>query len=118
MQTKGDQLTLSALTRSENTGKNKTEEEAIATKKAAEEASERVRLLEKNVHDLKTALQPNPLTAPESKKADDKDADQKENNFWGILSSPARDLMMQGATVILLAALVLIALIRRNKASS
>lgn len=117
-QAKGDQLTLSALTRSENAGKNKTEEEAIATKKAAEEASERVRLLEKNVHDLKTALQPNPLTVPEGKKADAIDADQKENNFWGILSSPARDLMMQGATVILLAALVLIALIRRNKASS
>ena len=117
-QASGDQLTLSALTRSENTAKSKTEEEAIAAKKAADEASERVRLLEKNVRDLKTALQPNPLTVGESKKTDSKEADNKEENMWGILSSPARDLMMQGATVLLLAALVLIALIRRNKAST
>lgn len=116
-QASGDQLTLSALTRSENAAKSKTEEEAIAAKKAADEASERVRLLEKNVRDLKTALQPNPLTVGESKKADSKEAANKEENIWGILSSPARDLMMQGATVLLLAALVLIALIRRNKAS-
>ena len=114
----GDQLTLSALTRSENAAKSKTEEEAIAAKKAADEASERVRLLEKNVRDLKTALQPNPLTVGESKKTDSKEAANKEENMWGILSSPARDLMMQGATVLLLAALVLIALIRRNKAST
>ena len=114
----GDQLTLSALTRSENATKNKTEEEAIAAKKAADEASERVRLLEKNVRDLKTALQPNPLTIGETKKADSKEAANKEENMWGILSSPARDLMMQGATVLLLAALVLIALIRRNKAAT
>jgi pilus assembly protein FimV len=114
----GDQLTLSALTRSENAPKNKTEEEAIAAKKAADEASERVRLLEKNVRDLKTALQPNPLTVGETKKADSKEAANKEENMWGILSSPARDLMMQGATVLLLAALVLIALIRRNKAAT
>ena len=114
----GDQLTLSALTSSENATKNKTEEEAIAAKKAADEASERVRLLEKNVHDLKTALQPNPLTVGETKKADSKEAANKEENMWGILSSPARDLMMQGATVLLLAALVLIALIRRNKAAA
>ncbi|MEY4021242.1 MAG: hypothetical protein RI960_254 [Pseudomonadota bacterium] len=114
----GDQLTLSALTRSENAPKNKTEEEAIAAKKAADEASERVRLLEKNVRDLKTALQPNPLTVGETKKADSKEAANKEENMWGILSSPARDLMMQGATVLLLAALVLIALIRRNKAAA
>ena len=114
----GDQLTLSALTRSENATKNKTEEEAIAAKKAADEASERVRLLEKNVRDLKTALQPNPLTVGETKKADSKEAANKEENMWGILSSPARDLMMQGATVLLLAALVLIALIRRNKAAT
>jgi pilus assembly protein FimV len=117
-QASGDQLTLSALTRSENAAKSKTEEEAIAAKKAADEASERVRLLEKNVRDLKTALQPNPLTVGESKKTDSKEADNKEENMWGILSSPARDLMMQGATVLLLAALVLIALIRRNKAST
>ena len=117
-QASGDQLTLSALTRSENAAKSKTEEEAIAAKKAADEASERVRLLEKNVRDLKTALQPNPLTVGESKKTDSKEADNKEKNMWGILSSPARDLMMQGATVLLLAALVLIALIRRNKAST
>ena len=117
-QASGDQLTLSALTRSENAAKSKTEEEAIAAKKAADEASERVRLLEKNVRDLKTALQPNPLTVSESKKTDSKEADNKEENMWGILSSPARDLMMQGATVLLLAALVLIALIRRNKAST
>jgi len=114
----GDQLTLSALTRPENATKNKTEEEAIAAKKAADEASERVRLLEKNVRDLKTALQPNPLTVGETKKADSKEAANKEENMWGILSSPARDLMMQGATVLLLAALVLIALIRRNKAAT
>lgn len=114
----GDQLTLSALTSSENASKNKTEEEAIAAKKAADEASERVRLLEKNVRDLKTALQPNPLTVGETKKADSKEAANKEENMWGILSSPARDLMMQGATVLLLAALVLIALIRRNKAAT
>ena len=114
----GDQLTLSALTRSENATKNKTEEEAIAAKKAADEASERVRLLEKNVRDLKTALQPNPLTVGETKKVDSKEAANKEENMWGILSSPARDLMMQGATVLLLAALVLIALIRRNKAAA
>jgi len=114
----GDQLTLSALTRSENATKNKTEEEAIAAKKAADEASERVRLLEKNVRDLKTALQPNPLTVGETKKADSKEAANKEENMWGILSSPARDLMMQGSTVLLLAALVLIALIRRNKAAT
>jgi hypothetical protein len=118
-QASGDQLTLSALTRSENTAKSKTEEEAIAAKKAADEASERVRLLEKNVRDLKTALQPNPLTVGEIKKTDgNKEAANKEENIWGILSSPARDLMMQGATVLLLAALVLIALIRRNKASA
>ena len=117
-QASGDQLTLSALTRSENAAKSKTEEEAIAAKKAADEASERVRLLEKNVRDLKTALQPNPLTVGESKKTDSKEATNKEENMWGILSSPARDLMMQGATVLLLAALVLIALIRRNKAST
>ena len=117
-QASGDQLTLSALTRSENAAKSKPEEEAIAAKKAADEASERVRLLEKNVRDLKTALQPNPLTVGESKKTDSKEADNKEENMWGILSSPARDLMMQGATVLLLAALVLIALIRRNKAST
>ena len=117
-QASGDQLTLSALTRSENAAKSKTEEEAIAAKKAADEASERVRLLEKNVRDLKTVLQPNPLTVGESKKTDSKEADNKEENMWGILSSPARDLMMQGATVLLLAALVLIALIRRNKAST
>ncbi len=117
-QASGDQLTLSALTRSENAAKSKIEEEAIAAKKAADEASERVRLLEKNVRDLKTALQPNPLTVGESKKTDSKEADNKEENMWGILSSPARDLMMQGATVLLLAALVLIALIRRNKAST
>ena len=117
-QASGDQLTLSALTRSENAAKSKTEEEAIAAKKAADEASERVRLLEKNVRDLKTALQPNPLTVGESKKTDSKEPDNKEENMWGILSSPARDLMMQGATVLLLAALVLIALIRRNKAST
>ena len=110
----GDQLTLSALTRSENTAKNKTEEEAIAAKKAADEASERVRLLEKNVRDLKTSLQPNPLTVGESKKTDPKEAANKEENIGGILPSPARDLIMQGATVLLLAALVLIALIRRN----
>jgi len=114
----GDQLTLSALTRSENAAKSKTEEEAIAAKKAADEASERVRLLEKNVRDLKTALQPNPLTVGESKKTDSKEVANKEENIWGILSSPARDLMMQGATVLLLAALVLIALIRRNKAAA
>ena len=114
----GDQLTLSALTSSENATKNKTEEEAIAAKKAADEASERVRLLEKNVRDLKTALQPNPLTVGETKKVDSKEAANKEENMWGILSSPARDLMMQGATVLLLAALVLIALIRRNKAAA
>ncbi len=114
----GDQLTLSALTRSENAAKSKTEEEAIAAKKAADEASERVRLLEKNVRDLKTALQPNPLTVGESKKTDSKEVATKEENMWGILSSPARDLMMQGATVLLLAALVLIALIRRNKAAT
>jgi pilus assembly protein FimV len=113
-QASGDQLTLSALTRSENAAKSKTEEEAIAAKKAADEASERVRLLEKNVRDLKTALQPNPLTVGESKKTDSKEVANKEENMWGILSSPARDLMMQGATVLLLAALVLIALIRRN----
>ena len=70
------------------------------------------------MRDLKTALQPNPLTVGESKKTDSKEADNKEENMWGILSSPARDLMMQGATVLLLAALVLIALIRRNKAST
>jgi len=114
----GDQLTLSALTRSENAAKSKTEEEAIAAKKAAEEASERVRLLEKNVRDLKTALQPNPLTVGESKKTDTKEVANKEENIWGVLSSPARDLMMQGATVLLLAALVLIALIRRNKTAA
>jgi len=114
----GDQLTLSALTSSENAAKSKTEEEAIAAKKAADEASERVRLLEKNVRDLKTALQPNPLTVGESKKTDNKDVANKEENIWGVLSSPARDLMMQGATVLLLAALVLIALIRRNKATA
>jgi pilus assembly protein FimV len=114
----GDQLTLSALTSSENAAKSKTEEEAIAAKKAADEASERVRLLEKNVRDLKTALQPNPLTVGETKKVDSKEAANKEENMWGILSSPARDLMMQGATVLLLAALVLIALIRRNKATA
>jgi pilus assembly protein FimV len=113
----GDQLTLSALTRSENAAKSKTEEEVIAAKKAADEASERVRLLEKNVRDLKTALQPNPLTVGESKKTDSKEATNKEENIWGILSSPARDLMMQGSTVLLLAALVIIALIRRNKAA-
>ena len=117
-QASGDQLTLSALTRSENAAKSKTEEEAIAAKKAADEASERVRLLEKNVRELKTALQPNPRTVGESKKADSKEAANKEENIWGILSSPARDLMMQGATVLLLAALVLIALIRRNKAAA
>lgn len=111
----GDQLTLSALTRSENASKNKTEEEAIATKKAAEEASERVRLLEKNVLDLKTALQTNPLTG-DTKKSDSDDTANKEENLWGILSSPARDLMMQGATVILLAALVILAFMhRKNK---
>ena len=93
-------------------------EQEEAAKKAADEASERVRLLEKNVRDLKTALQPNPLTVGESKKSDSKEAANKEENMWGILSSPARDLMMQGATVLLLAALVLIALIRRNKAST
>jgi pilus assembly protein FimV len=114
----GDQLTLSALTRSENSAKSKTDEEAIAAKKAADEASERVRLLEKNVRDLKTALQPNPLTVGESKKTDSKEAATKEENIWGILTSPARDLMMQGTTVLLLAALVLIALIRRNKAAT
>lgn len=110
----GDQLTLSALTRSENTSKSKTEEEAIATKKAAEEASERVRLLEKNVLDLKSALQTNPLTVADGKKLDAQDAANKEENFWGILSSPARDLMMQGATVLLLATLVLLAFMHRK----
>ncbi len=110
----GDQLTLSALTRSENSSKGKAEEEAIATKKAAEEASERVRLLEKNVLDLKSALQTNPLTVGDSKKSDTQDAANQEENFWGILSSPARDLMMQGATVLLLAALVVLAFMRRQ----
>lgn len=110
----GDQLTLSALTRSENASKSKTEEEAIATKKAAEEASERVRLLEKNVLDLKSALQTNPLTVADTKKSDSQDDANKEENFWGILSSPARDLVMQGATVLLLAALVLLAFMHRK----
>jgi pilus assembly protein FimV len=110
----GDQLTLSALTRSENSGKGTAEEEAIATKKAAEEASERVRLLEKNVLDLKSALQTNPLTVAEGKKSDTQDAANQEENFWGILTSPARDLMMQGATVLLLAALVVLAFMRRQ----
>jgi pilus assembly protein FimV len=110
----GDQLTLSALTRSENASKNKTEEEAIATKKAAEEAGERVRLLEKNVLDLKTALETNPLTTANAKKSDSDDAATKEENLWGMVSSPARDLMMQGATVILLAALVILAFMRRQ----
>ena len=114
----GDQLTLSALTRSENASKNKIEEEAIATKKAAEEAGERVRLLEKNVLDLKTALQTNSLTAADTKKSDSDDAANKEENLWGILSSPARDLMMQGATVILLAALVILAFMRRQAKES
>jgi len=117
-QANGDQLTLSALTLSENAAKSKSEEEAIAAKKAADEANERVRLLEKNVRDLKATLQPNPLTIGETKKTDSKETANKEENIFGILSSPARDLMMQGATILLLAALVLIALIRRNKAAA
>ena len=73
-----------------------------------------MRLLEKNVLDLKTALETNPLTAANAKKSDSDDAATKEENLWGMVSSPVRDLMMQGATVILLAALVILAFMRRQ----
>lgn len=105
----GDRLTLAALKASDTGGK--TEEEAIAARKAAEEASERIRLLEKNILDLKTTVQP-------AKPAGENPQDDKEaaesSGAWGILASPARDLMMQAATVLLLAALVVATLLRRN----
>ncbi len=105
----GDRLTLAALKPADTGGK--TEEEAIAARKAAEEASERIRLLEKNILDLKSSVQP-------GKPAGDADQEDKasanDSGVWGILSSPARDLMMQAATVLLLAALVVVTLLRRN----
>jgi pilus assembly protein FimV len=105
----GDRLTLAALKPADTGGK--TEEEAIAARKAAEEASERIRLLEKNILDLKSSVQP-------GKPAGDADQEDKASandpGVWGILSSPARDLMMQAATVLLLAALVVVTLLRRN----
>ena len=102
----GDHLTLAALKPSDTGGR--TEEEAIAARKAAEEANERIRLLEKNILDLKSSVQPEKPT-----DTDDKEASTSES-AWGILASPARDLMMQAATVILLAALVIVSLLRRQ----
>ncbi len=104
----GDRLTLAALKPAETGGR--TEEEAIAARKAAEEASERVRLLEKNILDLKTTVQPG-QTAEHAGEDEDKDSNQ---NLWGIIASPTRDLAIQIATVLLLVALVVISLARRN----
>jgi pilus assembly protein FimV len=104
--TSGDHLTLAALKPSDTGGK--TEEEAIAARKAAEEANERIRLLEKNILEMKSSIQPEKPTEPEGKPAD------TAESAWGILASPARDLMMQGATVLLLAALVVVSLLRRQ----
>lgn len=108
--TKGDRLTLAAL--KPNEAGAKTEEEAIAARKAAEEASERVRLLEKNILDLKSSIQPG---KPETRAGEDSnDSSGKDESLWGVLASPARDLMMQFATVLLLATLVVISFLRRN----
>ena len=104
--TSGDRLTLAALKPSDTGGK--TEEEAIAARKAAEEASERIRLLEKNILDMKSSVQPDKPAEPENKEA------AATESAWGILASPARDLMMQVATVLLLAALVVVSLLRRQ----
>ena len=104
----GDRLTLAALKRPDAEAAGKTEEEAIAARKAAEEASERIRLLEKNILDLKSSMPATPTpTAPA-------DAAETHESFWGIFASPARDLVMQGATLLLLAALVLLNVIRRQ----
>lgn len=105
----GDRLTLAALKPSETGGK--TEEEAIAARKAAEEASERIRLLEKNILDLKSTVQPG--KGDENSSQDSKET-AGEASGWGVLASPARDLMMQAATVLLVAALVVASFLRRN----
>lgn len=104
--TSGDHLTLAALKPSDTGGK--TEEEAIAARKAAEEASERIRLLEKNILEMKSSVQPDKPTEPDGKES------AAAESAWGILASPARDLMMQAATVLLLAALVVVSLLRRQ----
>ena len=104
--TSGDRLTLAALKPSDTGGK--TEEEAIAARKAAEEASERIRLLEKNILDMKSSVQPDKPAEPDSKET------ATPEGAWGILASPARDLMMQVATILLLAALVVVSLLRRQ----
>lgn len=109
----GDRLTLAKL-KADSDAAGKTDEDAIATKKAADEANERIRLLEKNILDLKTTIQPDKAPSGASEKSDTSDSSEKENSFWGILASPARDLMMQAATVLLLAALVVVSLVRRN----
>lgn len=103
----GDRLTLAALKRPDADTASKTDEDAIAARKAAAEASERVRLLEKNILDLKTSL-------PASPSAEDAAPAENTSSFWGILASPARDLMMQAATVLLLAGLVVVSLVRRQ----
>ncbi len=102
----GDRLTLAALKPSDTGGR--TEEEAIAARKAAEEASERIRLLEKNILELKSSVQPDKPAGQDSKDTGNDDS------AGGILASPARDLVMQVATVLLLAALVVVTLLRRN----
>ena len=100
--------TLAALKRPDAEAAGKTEEEIIAARKAAEEASERIRLLEKNILDLKSSIPAPPSsTVPV-------DAANTNESFWSILASPARDLIMQGTTVLLLAALVLLSVIRRQ----
>jgi len=104
--TSGDHLTLAALKPSDTGGR--TEEEAIAARKAAEEASERIRLLEKNILDIKTTVQTDKPAEPDSKET------SAAESAWGILASPARDLMMQIATVLLLFALVIVSLLRRQ----
>ncbi len=111
---KGDRLTLAALKPGDADAHAKTEEEAIAARKAAEEASERVRLLERNILELKTAVQPPGSDSTKGSPAENPEDASTGNSVWGILASPARDLVMQVATVLLLGALVVMGLLRRN----
>ena len=108
----GDRLTLAALKPSDSN--SKTEEEAIAARKAAEEASERIRLLEKNILDLKSSVQPGKASENASENAGDAKETTSQAGLWGIIASPARDLMLQLATVLLLGALVVATFLRRN----
>jgi hypothetical protein len=59
-------------------------------------------------------VQPGKASENASENAGDAKETTSQAGLWGIIASPARDLMLQLATVLLLGALVVATFLRRN----